>query len=576
MIELSLSKRSCGAVAVATLSVLALIACQQVAMGATNGSRHRVNSAAFPLQAGKRERALHEKLEDLGTPTYMRQTLVATETEGEIIHAIGMGPGLDYDSDGVRDVIARDIALDINSSDAGDTKVLVFSGRNGRELWRLKQEGIAVPIPARVAGPGGNGMLIIRHDDSSIVTVTALSGKGRELWNQEFAGGVAPVSVLATNALEGIETDVFVAEREKLVPLLGPWTIRGSFIDGRDGSVHRPGSSQVSLGRPSAHSIADVSGDGLDDFVVIASDPVGYRLQAFRSVDAAPLWVTTDLAIDSYSEVTSETDVNGDGVRDVMVKHHKNGADVYDLDLSIVDGATGEKLWSKAASSMFAVGDTDGRPGDELLVYTLDREDPRDLSLTFGIYDFKDEPIFERKWTLPMEEQSGSGGEITNMGDLNSDGVHDLRVELLTPSRGGHRKRVAILSGLDGATLYGSRRLRAIGGSVDGRGDDLYRLPVGGPLIHRPLSIIDGKSGVLQWRTAMRQDQSWWLPAAAKLNGDRHADVLLFISELTRKKGKISGARILAGAIDGRSGRLRWTAKIAEGDQDLYMAPSPF
>lgn len=220
----------------------------------------------------------------------------------------------------------------------------------------------------------------------------------------------------------------------------------------------RPGFSQATFRLPWAAPISDVSGDGLDDFVISGGSADGKRwLKAFAGTDASEIWATEDVAVNPLRLWANDSDVDGDGKRDLVVRAIRRHTDKpSSLMFALFSGASGKKLWVKRAQHGFTVGNADRRRGDEMLLHHSRRVNKnRRIALSFGVYDFKGKSLFRKAWGLPTRSEAGGWrAGVLDMGDLDADGVSDLRVELETKKGRRHRKRLAVLSGRSAKVLF--------------------------------------------------------------------------------------------------------------------------
>ena len=296
-----------------------------------------------------------------------------------------LGTGLesagDTDGDGAEDVVAG--APGINS-------VLVFSGRDGRQLLRLRGDSVDGDLGAAVSGVGdvdGDGRSdIVAGAPSSAAhgpgagRVYVFSGRdGRRLatldgerpgdgFGSTVGGGGAQVIVGGAGAGPRSSGRVYLYHGLELKP---------RFVADADATGSALGGMFVSV-------LGDVNRDGVPDIYVTdfsntARGPSTGRAYVYSGTDGASLLTLTgDLAGEGFGIGAGRTgDLNGDGSADLVVGSWQYGAVAWSGGrvqvLSGKDGKVLQRITGKVPGETLgfdavAIGDVDGDGKTDFLV----------------------------------------------------------------------------------------------------------------------------------------------------------------------------------------------------------------
>ncbi len=266
-------------------------------------------------------------------------------------------------------------------------------------------------------------------------------------------------------------------------------------ISGADGSTLRrvEGNQDDERFGHSVASIADISGDGIEDFVVGAPMRDFHGTDAgvarvYSGADATQLFLLFELAGDEQRfgwAVEDAGDVDNDGTTDIII-----GAPYTDQPKTlragaayVFSGATGLRISAFAGNQAFAflghdvvgLGDVNGDSKSDLLV-GLPGLDNLGVATNSGRVF-----VYDGDTGISLYGISGNSGDefgrsLDVVGDLNSDGVNDYAVAAW--GRDGASLElgaVTIYNGATGAALgppiLGQQRAELSGTSVAGVGD---------------------------------------------------------------------------------------------------------
>lgn len=302
----------------------------------------------------------------------------------------------------------------------------------------------------------------------------------------------------------------------------GSQTNRGAaaLVNGRTGAmVYQTGPGSA----PGAHfgatllGTADLNGDGFPDFVVGAPNLAGAgsllnvgMVAAFEGRTGANLWTSSAVGSNVRlfgTAIARIGDVTGDGAPDLVVGYPGNFSSTGAM---IVDGRTGNwgnqiasgTATSQCGTSLATLSDLtgDGRPevlvGEPRFNFNADSGRLRAIDPSHTVT-----PVYQQFQNFAYDV--GAGQLLANAGDVDGDGKDDVLMTFRgSQSSGPWTPRVAVLSGVDGATIgtvwspvYDGTFAGAISGVGDFDGDGRADFAVGSPNYHNGDGRVDVFSG---------------------------------------------------------------------------------
>ncbi len=282
----------------------------------------------------------------------------------------------------------------------------------------------------------------------------------------------------------------------------------------------------------------DYDGDGQIDFLKLpAHGDRTPKLAAVSGRDFRPLWQTElrPLSFDMAPLVTS--DVNGDGMFDVVSWDMFDSAHGNQNTISAISGKNGERLW-KAREFGLQAGSTSSSGGGQWSNYSY--------------------PLF---------------------GSCDLDGDH--RPEILLAAYIGHNNTVSLgaLSNTDGSLLW---KIPIVNGAYSGRslqdrniwhdlnGDGVLDIVLwvprsinnNGTSTGTAVRAFSGRDGKPLWKADAKLTQGaflWPRPAIADLDGDGLAEVVLTTRDESGWDQKVGGFKFQIAVLDGRNGHSKWS-----------------
>lgn len=521
-------------------------------------------------------------MEELGVPQPMldrMRGLESVETATDV-YAIGVR---DLDGDRSADVIewrtTYSLSVDVgDQSDpfaAGEEAETVFtarSGKDGKKLWRKKYDDFVIPVITTV-GDGRRGVVTVGGLFSFFgwgerrLDLESLEGKtGKRLWARSFtsveAGDYfnhvstdAPVALGLGQTLPGKPVDVVVTlATEVSAPLASTTAARVVVVDGADGSVVTHAKVDVAVDwHPYADVVGDLEGDGLDDYVVV-NDPgvdlggpqepptLGGTIYARRGVDGSEIWTTSELDLNDFAWAYGIPHVAGGKAPEIAMLT-PNDPYWNDFALYLFDGSTGAVRWKKLGFGLMVPGDIDRNGTPDLFMgdgwVSLKKHRGAFISRAFQgsgrmIYKKVHRWRFQEGLPCPGDLCGGGWGYgFGGAGDVHPDALGEHYFYL-------HARRdpnppeeyLAIGDGRDGSeimTLDG--RTYPAGSSIDGRGDDLFRIKTKDGI--STIEVLDGLTQRRRLRTVIQRTRGV-LPRSTDvwvdtfgLPGDRCADLIV-------------------------------------------------
>ena len=329
----------------------------------------------------------------------------------------------DFNGDGVDDIIAGARLNDDGGGNVG--KVYIFYG-------------------SRSITPGRAP--IVRSASSANVRITGVGISGGEEFGQEVTGvgdinndGIKDFTV---TDYEGGSTTVKVFHGKKGLHLITNAKSANQVITGTNSFGLR------------VSPVGDVNSDGIDDFIVSSkyaihgkayiffgsSNPPAARNQADANV------ILTGTQSFGYRAVAGGSDVNGDGISDIIVGDSlANAAYIFfgDRNLKSKSSAeanvtlTGTVTGERFGSSVSFLGDVNGDRIGDFLVSTVTTAK---AYIFFGARKMKNKSSSSANVELIAEADDFGFGDLEStgtIGDFNGDGIADFAVSSITSDRNG-------------------------------------------------------------------------------------------------------------------------------------------
>lgn len=308
------------------------------------------------------------------------------------------------------------------------------------------------------------------------------------------------------------------------------------------------GTGQGELLGSSVGSMGDVTGDGLDEWIVGSTlSPGGPQLggsaQVFSGADGSLVHIVFGQEAFGLlgTAVAGVGDVNGDTIADFLVgapTEDSNGQDAGSLYL--YSGASGAQLAAHVGdgagdglgSSACGLGDLDG---DGLAEYASGAPWDSTTLVAGGSVRVWSSLTGQPLFTVYGTSVGGSFGmTLAALGDVNGDGTPDLAAG--APFDGGaglDAGRVAVVSGASGQELYsipgspGARLGESLAAAGDLNGDGVEDLIIGSPVVDG-CAVYSGVDGALLLDLPAPGSASTWGSSVAgglDVNGDGQAEI---------------------------------------------------
>ena len=482
----------------------------------------------------------------------------------------------DLDGDGRPDTVE----LATVGNDVGiATLVRGRRGSDGGRLWEVRVPGYAFVRGARVGASGTNGVLLFSVVQEVVAapvmfglaeswTMAAYDGRGTQVWTRPMppsAVAFSPVAFVLAGlpALFGI-ADMLPGKADELV--LGTVNMAGAVVawagadpafvvngaDGTVGTVPAPGAYDPE-GGVLTYVVPDLSGDGLADLVFEVGARGRVRLAAMRATGGAPVWTATDLDLGWITPIDVLGDVTGDRLGDLALI----AGDSDEPKVLVLSGADGKVAAEYRGHGALSLGDVDrdGRRDVTVVTYTLD--DPG-LTLRTVTYAASKRVLNQHTERFSSaHDEAELFGYVSDIGDVQGDGVSDLGMVLGAWERERVVSRAAVVDGRTGKLLH--RKAGApLHAPVDRRGDDLLTITRESKSLMR-VSALQGSTGSVLWSTLVPNTTTPFSYGAwatwADVDGDRCTDVVVSL-------WGDDGSTIAV--LRGRDGRLAWGVRATD------------
>lgn len=519
---------------------------------------------------------------------------VASTTEPIVVpegHGSLVAAG-DLDGDGLDEAIER---LEVYVGDRSFVRLSAVDG-NGATMWsRDGSHAEVIPI-GNLDGAPGDDLLTLAFEYQPApgafiqsLVVTALRGTdGAELWTRRFDGANTGVSVgssgsyidAGTTYPRSVARDAdgdgapdlllarhhaaFIAD-ETTKTYSGANAAVFQLISGRTGSVLSLFATPDPRSVTDATTVSDLSGDGLDDVVVISSPTTEERRGEQPATLAAysgrglPLWRSEIRTLGYPTLIGSALD--GDDRSDVLVQSvdfDPRGGEPGPTGLVAISGKDGSSLWMSIVSGyadMRPAGDATKDGGSEILTFAheIETHKPNGSRATVSLLRGSDgRPLWSRTLEGPRY-----------VADATGDGVTDVLTAHAVGRGRNARVGTELLNGASGRRTWRrdgprSKSIGELGGDLNGdRAGDLVVWAAAGA--RQRFNAISGKSGRNLWAKPVEVDGDLFMLDAANLRSRARADVL---ESRTRREPNRS---ILTRALSGRDGRQLWQRSFPLG-----------
>ncbi|GKZ15763.1 PQQ-like beta-propeller repeat protein [Haladaptatus sp. T7] len=295
---------------------------------------------------------------------------------------------------------SKRIVVSVNVEQNDGTCSLVEMDANGTKGWQEEMptencniHGYGDPIFADYDGDGTQDVLVATTEDK----VLGFTSAGK----QEFAGNLS-----WWGYTKPIVTDFTTDPGKEIVVTDLNGTV---FVYSADGSLVWRKHIENSATVVAAPAVADFDGDGAPELAV------GEKKVTVFERDGSVKWQTGTAGSVNWM-TTAQTD--GDPAVEIV-------AGTFDGHVTVIDGKTGDKQWSKSFGRMAAVkavGDGDGDGQVEVYASTLQEEGDTDIGKLRAL-DASDGSV---EWTTTLSTEDVQTMPPSMLGDLNGDGNKEL------------------------------------------------------------------------------------------------------------------------------------------------------
>lgn len=398
----------------------------------------------------------------------------------------------DLDYDGYLDVI---VAYSAGPSDSRTAGITAIKGSDGATLWHQSitgfQASLRVELIDDLIGNGKPDVIMVSGVgpiSSRTNSMIAIRGSGGvPLWQQSITGEDPSMDVADIADLNGdIEPDVLVRTG------LGPTNTRIASITaktGYSGTQLWQESFTDDRAEMYADIVDDLDGDGMKDVLVrttIGDSTSGTEeVIAKKGIDGTHLWQQSVTGDDPYMSANAVTDLDGDGIADVLVRSRVGSGASQNATVVAKHGSDGTHLWMEYVF------------GDDASIWG---EDAGDLNGD-GLSD------------ILVHSELGPTSNITAelIAKIGSNGTH-----LWQESFTGYSARIGVqaVDDFDGDSL-----------------PDVLTRSSYGPLINtwHAVTAIKGNNGTHLWQEAVIGNSAYTqVQEVGDLDNDSMPDVLLF------------------------------------------------
>ena len=567
--------------------------------------------------AGTTIAAVAGAFEQLGAPASLVAALAEEDDPARLYPYVRPAGDLDGDR-------AGDVVLLTRDAEAETLVITARRGKDGSELFTrdLGTDGVVTLLAPGPVGPngsagvllgiyeflamggstGGTGATMAEYGERPFsyqtvginvsLTVLALAGDGSVAWQRSFTDGRflytgltlavvqdLPILTGSLQSVPGAATDMTVAvyDRTPTVDNSQDDALQLQTIDGRDGSTVATRTVDIDNTEAPVAVAPDLDGDGLDDLtlqLVPAAGTTPVRsptLVGLRGGDTAELWRSGSLPLSRETELMAAGDMTGDHIADfVLTRPLLRDEDDPARRVVLVDGRSGASLAGLDADTARPLGDVDRDGSAEVLVSSAFHFTNR-VEVVHQAVDAAGGILWEQAFDV-QGFSDPSATLLPSPGDVDGDGVGDL-AHRLTVRRDSAttdvKEDARIVSGRTGQTLITEAPAAwALGGSLDGAGDDLATTSLFGASAV-DVSALDGRSGQRMFTTRLYprgDDTRQARVQGADLTGDGTLDLVVNIEGILdadpedQAVSSADPAMVLDGyVINGRTGTVVWS-----------------
>lgn len=440
----------------------------------------------------------------------------------------------DMDGDGLPDV------LTYTRTGEDQLSLTARRGMDGAHLWS-RSLGDGYFQPARVGTAGQGGAYVYEYpNDQRGWRFTAVDAAGETAWQKQFQATPAatPVSSGRVRALydfwfvdaaKGPATDLVLSFwTYQDTPAGFLLTVEAQVIDGATGQVAMTTSETALDFEPEVAPISDIDGDGVDDIVIAVYDYQGSGSVSVRSgATGLVLWHNPSVPLAFGSTTfTPAGDLNGDGRQEVIAAYEW-WYDYWSYSLwgVVLDGVKGLELFD-VDGVPYRLGDIDGDGNDELGALQVTYDDD-ELGVWIVTYDRRGAEVASTGNSFDISDATDGAAWASTVGDVDGDDVTDAHFALWVRSRNGALvKDTGVVAGSSGDVLWTGEESLPIHTTVDAAGDDYLRLHWGyGDAGQTEITPIDGRTGWPLWQQTV-PGSTGYLYDAIDVDGDGGADLL--------------------------------------------------
>jgi hypothetical protein len=399
----------------------------------------------------------------------------------------------------------HDDVLDVREAEPGGFYgVTARDGLTGKALWAKaltepSNSDVSI-LPERLGATGKPAVLVIASSlvegtttATLSIAVEGLAGKtGKPLWSHTFTGtdtsGGGSTSVPTfqnvIHDVKGPATDILVTLETTLSGGTDDQTTP-AIVSGVTGKTHRPGSAFASTnGFPTFMAIPDLTGDGLDDLLVLDPSTPGL-VEAEHGHSGAMAWKQS-MPVDFFTGARAIGSYSHRKITDIAIIESNPAID--DAQITVLSGSNGHALWSREASDVYLLQEA-GKKLEPAL--GLDTQEftattaTTTSTIAYEAVSVADKVIYSKKVSArvtnpPGAGSSGNGGGLEPLGDVQPDGSLDQTLSAEADSGSARTFVNGVVDGRTGKFRSVSFDVGADGSLRKGPATDLLQVEIPG------------------------------------------------------------------------------------------------